>query len=121
MLAALESGVANAIVSVPPKHIICQAIPYHLQRISGLISWFPHAPRYRQSDDGRVVYQGNFDTVTDETRFSPIERSGGPERIHRRNGVNYAQKIFRVQQTHKPVSQPFRRGREALSCHGRPV
>ena len=69
MLAALESGVANAIVSVPPKHIICQAIPYHLQRISGLISWFPHAPRYRQSDDGRVVYQENFDTVTDETRF----------------------------------------------------
>jgi hypothetical protein len=74
MLAALESKSVNAIVSVPPKYIIYQAIPYHLQRISGLVSWFPHAPRYRQTDNGRVVPQGNFDTVTDETRYSRIER-----------------------------------------------
>lgn len=74
MLAALESGSAKAIVSVPPKHIIYQAIPYHLQRISGLISWFPHAPRYLKTESGRVIAEGNFDSVVDESRYSSIEQ-----------------------------------------------
>lgn len=74
MLAALEGESLNSIVSVPPKYIIYQAIPYHLQRISGLIGWFPHAPRYRQADNGHIVQQGNFDTVTDESRYSRVER-----------------------------------------------
>jgi hypothetical protein len=80
MLAALEGGTANAIVSVPPKYIIYQAIPYHIQRVSGLMSWFPHAPRYLETDNGRVTAQGHFDTVTDETRYSRVEqfwRTGG--------------------------------------------
>ncbi len=44
------------------------------------MSWFPHAPRYRETGSGRVTIQGNFDTVSDETRYSRVEqfwRAGG--------------------------------------------
>jgi hypothetical protein len=66
---------------VRPKYIIYQAIPYHLERVAGLMTWFPHAPRYRRTDSGRVTAEGNFDTVADETRYSRIEqfwRARGP-------------------------------------------
>jgi len=81
MLATLERGVVDAVVTLPPKYIIYQAIPYHLERVAGLMTWFPHAPRYRKTDSWRVTAQGNFDTVADETRFSRIEqfwRARGP-------------------------------------------
>jgi hypothetical protein len=74
MLAALERGLAASVVKVPPKYIIYQAIPYHIERVAGLMTWFPHAPRYRPTETGRVTAQGNFDTVSDETRYSEIER-----------------------------------------------
>jgi hypothetical protein len=81
MLAALEQGPVRSVVTEPPKYIIYQAIPYHLERVAGLITWFPHAPRYRPTGAGRVTAQGNFDTVSDETRYSGIEqfwRAQGP-------------------------------------------
>ncbi len=81
MLAALEGGLVHAVVTVPPKHLIYQAIPYHIERVAGLMTWFPHAPRYRRTDSGGVIAEGNFDTVADETRYSQIEqfwRSLGP-------------------------------------------
>ena len=81
MLAALESGRVHTIVTVPPHYIIYQAIPYHLERVAGLMTWFPHAPRYRRTDSGRVSADGHLDTVTDETRYSRIEqfwRARGP-------------------------------------------
>ncbi|MET0515212.1 MAG: hypothetical protein ABW047_07800 [Nitrospiraceae bacterium] len=81
MLAAFERGVVDAVVTVPPKYIIYQAIPYHLERVAGLITWFPHTPRYRRTDSGRVVADGNLDTVMDESRYSAIEqfwRGRGP-------------------------------------------
>lgn len=74
MLAALETGLTESIVTVPPKYIIYQAIPYHIERVAGLMTWFPHAPRYRPAHGGRVTVQGNFDTVPDESRYSGIER-----------------------------------------------
>jgi hypothetical protein len=74
MLAALEGGRVQNIVTVPPQHIIYQAIPYHMERVAGLMTWFPHAPRYRRTDSGRVIPDGHLDTVADETRYSPIER-----------------------------------------------
>ncbi|HJR77113.1 MAG TPA: hypothetical protein VJ805_09065 [Nitrospiraceae bacterium] len=74
MLAALERGLTASVVTVPPKYIIYQAIPYHIERVAGLMTWFPHSPRYRPGDSGRVTAQGNFDTVSDETRYSRIER-----------------------------------------------
>ncbi|MGE3151471.1 MAG: hypothetical protein AB7G48_12690 [Nitrospiraceae bacterium] len=74
MLANLESGRVQNIVTVAPQHIIYQTIPYHMERVAGLMTWFPHAPRYRHSDGGRVVPDGHLDTVEDETRYSRIER-----------------------------------------------
>jgi hypothetical protein len=74
MLAALERGLTASVVRVPPKYLIYQAIPYHIERVAGLMTWFPHAPRYRYTDSGRVIAEGNFDTVSDETRYSRIER-----------------------------------------------
>ena len=52
-----------------PNILFARRFPFIFRELQGLSVWFPHAPRYRQSDDGRVVYQENFDTVTDETRF----------------------------------------------------
>ncbi|HJU03818.1 MAG TPA: hypothetical protein VJ692_01610 [Nitrospiraceae bacterium] len=81
MLAALEGGRVQSVVTVPPQYIIYQTIPYHLERVAGLMTWFPHAPRYRRTDNGRVTAEGNFDTVADETRYSRIEqfwRARGP-------------------------------------------
>jgi hypothetical protein len=74
MLANLESGRVQNIVTVAPQHIIYQTIPYHMERVAGLMTWFPHAPRYRHTDGGRVVSDGHLDTVVDETRYSPMER-----------------------------------------------
>lgn len=74
MLAALERGLVQSVVTVPPKYIVYQAIPYHIERVAGLMTWFPHAPRYRPIDGGGVTAQGNFDTVSDESRYSRIER-----------------------------------------------
>ena len=74
MLAAFEHGLVKDIVTVEPNYIIYQAIPYHIERVAGLMSWFPHAPRYRSVGNGRVVAAGNFDTVTDESRYSTVER-----------------------------------------------
>ena len=81
MLAALEGGLVKKTVAVPPQHIIYQAIPYHMERVAGLMTWFPHAPRYRRTDGGQVIPDGNLDTVEDETRYSQIEqfwRKQGP-------------------------------------------
>ena len=81
MLAALEGGLVKKTVTVPPQHIIYQAIPYHMERVAGLMTWFPHAPRYRRTDGGQVIPDGNLDTVEDETRYSQIEqfwRKQGP-------------------------------------------
>jgi len=81
MLAALEGGRVAGTVTVPPQHIIYQAIPYHMERVVGLMTWFPHAPRYRRTDNGRAIPDGHLDTVVDETRYSRIEqfwRKRGP-------------------------------------------
>jgi hypothetical protein len=74
MLAALETGRVQSIVTVPPRYIIYQAIPYHMERVVGLMTWFPHAPRYRRTESGRLIPDGQLDTVVDETRYSTIER-----------------------------------------------
>lgn len=74
MLASLETGRVQNIVTIPPRYIIYQTIPYHMERVVGLMTWFPHAPLYRRTDSGRVVPYGHVDTVADETRYSPIER-----------------------------------------------
>jgi hypothetical protein len=74
MLAGLETGRVGSIVTVPPQYIIYQAIPYHMERVVGLMTWFPHAPLYRRGNDGHVVPDGHVDTVSDETRYSRIEQ-----------------------------------------------
>jgi hypothetical protein len=74
MLAALEGGRVQRSVTVPPQHIIYQAIPYHMERVVGLMTWFPHAPLYRRTESGHVILDGHLDTVKDESRYSRIER-----------------------------------------------
>ena len=74
MLAALETGRVQHIVTVPPRYVIYQAIPYHMERVVGLMTWFPHAPLYRRTDSGRVIPRGHLDTVIDEGRYSQLER-----------------------------------------------
>jgi hypothetical protein len=74
MLAALETGRVQRIVTQPPRYVIYQAIPYHMERVVGLMTWFPHAPLYGRTDSGRVTRYGHVDTVVDETRYSRLER-----------------------------------------------
>ena len=74
MLAAFETRRVQRIVTVAPRYIIYQAVPYHMERAVGLTTWFPHAPRYRRADGGRVVPDGHLDTFVDITRFSTVER-----------------------------------------------
>jgi hypothetical protein len=45
-----------------------------MERVVGLMTWFPHSPLYRRTDNGRVTPQGHLDTVVDESRYSRVER-----------------------------------------------
>ena len=107
MLAALERGVVDAVVTVPPKYIIYQAIPYHLERVAGLMTWFPHAPRYRQTDSWRVTAQGNFDTVADETRFSADRTILACVGASRSCRVDDLEKVIHLQQTGESIPKPL--------------
>ncbi len=68
MLAALEQGVMDSIVKYPPKHVIYQAIPDHLERVAGLAAYARHAPKYTRRLDGEIVYQGHFDEVSPSSK-----------------------------------------------------
>lgn len=60
MLAALEHGLVGQAIDCQPSHIIYQALPDHVARVSGLYSWGKHHPRYHLNPDGTVNRRGSF-------------------------------------------------------------
>ena len=59
MLAAIEGGLVDEVVSEPPKYVIYQAIPHHVERAAGLTDWDHNGPRY-QIEHGTVIQAGRF-------------------------------------------------------------
>lgn len=79
MLSALEHGLVETIVQYPPKYVIYQAIPNHVERVAGLASYARHVPKYTHPVDGGLVYQGNFDEVS-PTLIEKLSRAVRPIR-----------------------------------------
>jgi hypothetical protein len=57
MLSALEHGLVDKTVRCQPSDVVYLAIPAHIPRVLGRVSWGPH-PTYRLAADGRVRYDG---------------------------------------------------------------
>lgn len=60
MLAAIEHGKVRQIVDAPPKYAFYAAIPHHVWRVAGKISWGGSEPRYVMEPDGRIQQAGFF-------------------------------------------------------------
>ena len=61
MLSALEHGLVEKLVRCQPTTAIYQAVPHHVDRVAGTVSWGLHSPKYVLTDDGGVKYAGHFD------------------------------------------------------------
>ena len=61
MLVALENGLVESIIKAPPRYVVYQALPGHIQRVTGETYWDKHGPAYNISDDGNIIYTGHFD------------------------------------------------------------
>ncbi len=61
MLAALELGIVDEVVSETVRHVIYQGIPAHVARSAGRASWDRHGPKYILDSNGKPVYEGPFD------------------------------------------------------------
>jgi hypothetical protein len=60
MLAALELGVVDEVVTCEPRYVVYQGSPFHVPRAAGQSSWEKGGPRYEPTDDGRVEYRGQW-------------------------------------------------------------
>ena len=63
MLAAMEYGFVESVLTVTPKYVVYQALPEHVGRAAGLSSWDSQGPRYELTSQGSVTYQGPFDAA----------------------------------------------------------
>lgn len=61
MLSAIENGLVDSIVTIPPKYIIYQAIRHHIDRILGQSVWDKQGPKYVLTKDGNIEFKGYFD------------------------------------------------------------
>jgi hypothetical protein len=61
MLAALELGIVDKIVSETVSYVIYQAIPAHVARSAGRVKWDRHGPKFILDSNGKPVYSGHFD------------------------------------------------------------
>jgi len=68
MLAAVEHGFVDDAIECAPTHMIYVAIPDHVSRSAGLVSWDRHGPRYVLLEDGTAEYTGHFDDQPDSPR-----------------------------------------------------
>jgi len=71
MLAEIESGRLQKLVTVPPRIAIYQALPDHVRRVAGKIPYGHHNPKYRLNPDGSVSLVGHFDDG--RTQLSPLQ------------------------------------------------
>ena len=62
MLAGLQSGRFERILSCTPTHTVYFFIPHQISRVAGRVKWDTHGPRYRLDAAGRAVADGNFDS-----------------------------------------------------------
>ncbi len=60
MLAAIESGKMERLVTAPPKFVIYQMIPQHVGRVANRVPYQRHAPAYGIVE-GQVRLLGHFD------------------------------------------------------------
>jgi hypothetical protein len=61
MLAEVEHGIVRRVVDTTPRYAYYVAIPGHVWRVAGLVSWGGHAPRYVLDADGTVHQEGYFE------------------------------------------------------------
>ncbi len=61
MLAEIEQGIVRRVVDCQPAYAIYQAIPHHVARVAGKVTFMRHAPRYQMGPDGTVRLAGHFD------------------------------------------------------------
>jgi hypothetical protein len=61
MLSALLSGRVKEGLTCEPRFAIYSMVPDHVARVSGLVPWGRHGPRYRLGDDQTVRLDGHFD------------------------------------------------------------
>jgi len=61
MLAAIAHGIVGRVVDTPPRYAYYIALPTHVWRAAGRVSWGLHAPRYVQAADGKLYQMGNFE------------------------------------------------------------
>ncbi|MBM4149860.1 MAG: hypothetical protein FJ224_12590 [Lentisphaerae bacterium] len=60
MLAALQGGVVERVVKLPPRCAVYLAIPHHVARVAGKATWSLRDPRYRLEPGGVVARAGRF-------------------------------------------------------------
>jgi len=63
MLAALEQGLVERIVTNRVAYVIYQGLAAHVARSAGIAGWGNHGPEYRLSRSGEAVYVGHFDDL----------------------------------------------------------
>jgi hypothetical protein len=61
MLAEIEHGMVRRVVDTSPRYAYYVAIPGHVWRVAGLVSWGGHAPRYVLDSDGTVHQEGHLE------------------------------------------------------------
>ncbi len=71
MLAEIEQGLVGRIVDGEPEYAIYQAVPHHVARVAGKVSFGKHAPRYELNPDGTVRLAGHFEEQ--KKTYSPLE------------------------------------------------
>lgn len=69
MLAALEFGITDSVVTCRPTHIVLETIWEHVARVAGLNTWSRTHPKYVIQPDGSVRYQGLYG---DSIKVSPL-------------------------------------------------
>jgi hypothetical protein len=71
MLAAIESGRMEQLITAPPRFVIYQMIPNHVPRVAGRVRWLRHAPAYGLVE-GQVRLLGHFDDFPLSSKFRSL-------------------------------------------------
>ena len=90
MLAALESGLVDSIVSQPARVVVYQAIDSHVPRAAGRAFWDFSGPRYVLTETGDAELAGHFDEGHGEFRKWLFENLNTSHMYQQIFGVNSA-------------------------------
>lgn len=76
MLAILENNLeVEAVKNYQPMVAMYQAIPDHIYRIKGNSGWDYFGPKYELSENGKIEYQGSFNSYLKGTVIQMIRKS----------------------------------------------